>query len=81
MDRTTDIYVSLLNEGVTVWRPIPARKLGDGSYIIQGHDDDDPDVETWRFPAGANVICEKRRVDGGENLAAVKVKGQRRRTA
>jgi hypothetical protein len=50
-DRSDDlhiIYVELLDEGIKVWRPVPARKL-DSGYQLLPPDDYDPLCETWRF--------------------------------
>ncbi|MGH6899003.1 MAG: hypothetical protein ACREJ5_21065 [Geminicoccaceae bacterium] len=55
------IYVSLLDEGLDVWRPVEARRLANGAYLIV-EQDYDRDTETWQFEPGTVVTCrvEKR---------------------
>jgi hypothetical protein len=65
------IFVALLDEGVDVWRPVQARPLGDDLFRIVGVDADVSD-ESWQFPAGAIVRCERRQFsDGTTGLTAV----------
>ena len=78
---TDQIYVALLDEGLPVWRPVPARQLDESTFIIDRPKDYDPDVETWEFPPGSTVICEPRSTANGEILAAVQLKDKGRRTA
>jgi hypothetical protein len=60
------IYVELLDEGTSVWRPVEATEEGDGLYrIIKPNPI--PEGEHWQFPLGAVVRCkrtgsERRRV-------------------
>ena len=75
------IHVALLDEGVPVWRPVPARRLADGSYLLDKPKDYDPNLETWEFPPGATVICEPRVTRDGKILVAVRLKQKTRRTA
>jgi hypothetical protein len=55
------IYVPLLGEGIDVWRPVKARRLPDGAYLVL-EQDYDRDTETWQFEPGTVVKCrvEKR---------------------
>src|SRR5262245_33554283 len=48
------VFVSLLDEGTDVWRPVQARPLGGNLYRIIGVDADLAD-ETWQFSPGAIV--------------------------
>ncbi len=75
------IYVALLDEGVPVWRPVPARLVEDSTFMIERPTDYDADVETWEFPPGSTVICERRSTPEGVILAAVRLKERGRRTA
>jgi hypothetical protein len=75
------IYIALLDEGTDVWRPAPARRLDDGSYLVLKPDDYDPVGEHWQFAPGAIVICEQRNTSDGPILAAVRLKQDARRTA
>ena len=59
---TTLIYVALLDEGVDVWRPVPARDLGDGTFEVLGVV---PDGESWEFPPGTRVKCRESRFEDG----------------
>jgi hypothetical protein len=54
------IYVELLDEGVDVWAPVEAEPSPDGSFVLP---ESAPDDETWAFPPGARVICERRGAD------------------
>lgn len=66
---TAIIHVRLLNEGVEVWRPVKARRLGQATYQIA--DDTPPEGETWAFQPGDIVVVEPRSGDGDEALIAV----------
>ena len=44
------VHVQLLDEGVDVWRPVPATQLGAGRYRIEATHDYDPEIETWELP-------------------------------
>ncbi len=79
-DNNTDnptIHVKLLDEGTDVWRPVGAIPLGSGHYRIIS-ENSSPQDERWEFTAGDIVVCEKRRLSGGECLVAVKKATQRR---
>ena len=51
------IYVYLLDEGVDVWRPVLAEKIGESTYRIieQNYDQS---IEIWEFGPGDIVYCE-----------------------
>lgn len=55
------IYVRLLNEGVDVWRPVRARRLGEATYEIAA--DPVPADEEWSFQPGDIVVGEPRRLN------------------
>jgi hypothetical protein len=61
------IYVQLLGEDVDVWRPVTAAHEADGTYRLP---DEQPDTETWAFPPGSRVRCERRTIDGASELVA-----------
>jgi hypothetical protein len=67
-----EIYIALLDEGVNVWRPAPAWKVEDSTYIILRPDEYDPEDEHWEYPPGSTVVCEPRTTDQGTILAAVR---------
>jgi hypothetical protein len=66
------VYVRLLDEGVNVWRPVPAYRIDQRTYALLRSDDYDPDDETWEFPPGSVVECENRRLSDGDVVAAVR---------
>jgi hypothetical protein len=68
-DRRT-IYVELLDEGVTVYRPVEATPESDGSFRLP---DSAPADERWRFAPGSRVVCELQDIGGAEpSLVAVR---------
>jgi len=67
-----EIYVALLDEGVDVWRPAPAYRVDDATFVLLRPDDYDPEDETWEFPPGAMVECEHKNIRDGQILAAVR---------
>lgn len=53
----TTIYVQLLNEGTTVYRPTQGEEVAEGLYRILPTEGYDPDDETWEFIPGTIVRC------------------------
>ena len=72
-ERIVRIYVPLRDEGTDVVRPAEAVELGSGVYKILRPVDYDPEDETWEFPPGSLVRCERRRNDSGDYLCAIEV--------
>ena len=68
---TIDVYMALLDEGVSVWRPAPAASLGNGLHVLLRPEGYDPDDEVWEYPPGSIVRCERRRIKDGDIFAAV----------
>jgi hypothetical protein len=68
----SQIFVSLMDEGVDVWRPVQAEQLHDNVYRI-AEQPYDRDLETWQFEPGYEVICEVIDASEGPILAAVRV--------
>ncbi len=66
------IYVRLLDEGVDVFRPVPAERIGEFVYKLNGYDFHDPDDEIWEFLPGTTVVIEERILSGERSLVAVK---------
>jgi hypothetical protein len=64
------IYVSLLDEGTDVWRPVEAEHVSDNRYRIVSTNSD-PDDEHWEFQTGEVVRCELRDLSGEKCLVAV----------
>jgi hypothetical protein len=67
---TPEIYVSLLNEGVDVWRPVRAEYVQGSVYRIVDQPYD-RETETWQFEPGDEVVCELIDASEGRLLAAV----------
>jgi hypothetical protein len=65
---TVTVYVELLDEGVDVWRPVEAERESDGVVRLPGNA---PDGETWAYPPGSRVRCERRDI----GLVAVALAG------
>lgn len=71
MNDVTKIYVRLLEEGTTVYRPAAARRVSKNEYEIILDSQYSADDEIWEFPPGSLVVCELRTLDGDEVLVAV----------
>jgi hypothetical protein len=59
------IYVALLDEGTSVWRPVTATELTVGVFRISASEHQPAD-ERWQFGPGESVRCEERRLPSGE---------------
>lgn len=69
---TTEIFVSLLGEGVDVWRPIQAEQVKGNIYRIVDQPYD-RQVESWQFEPGDTVVCDLIDSSEGTILAAVRL--------
>ena len=69
MSDEVQIFVSLLDERVEVWRPVEAERLQDDVYRIADQPYD-REVETWQFGPGEEVVCELIDASEGQILAA-----------
>jgi hypothetical protein len=65
------IYVRLLDEGTTVYRPASAFAEGQGAFRLVATEGYDSEDEHWEFPPGAIVRGELRVLNGSEVLVAV----------
>ena len=64
----TDIYVTLVGEGLNLMRTVKAEHVGRDFYkIIEPM----PEGETWEFGPGQVVRCKKRNLSTGKALVAV----------
>jgi len=61
------IYVALCDEGVDVWRPVIAQRVGD-FFRISG---EIPNDEWWEFQPGQLVRCQTHQFENGVGLVAV----------
>jgi hypothetical protein len=64
MAETQTIYVELLDEGTTGWRPVEAARVDGDAYKIVG---DTPSDETWPFSTGGTVKCRLRKFQSGDS--------------
>jgi hypothetical protein len=64
MGNLKTIYVSLVGEGVDVWRPTAAEEVEPGVYRILGPQSD-PN-ERWQFAVGSLVRCMEKVFSGGQ---------------
>lgn len=78
-DAEVIVHVELLDEGVFVMRPAPARRLSENAYRILPTNDYDLDAETWRFPPGSDVECVRERRSGETLLVAKRPAAVRRK--
>jgi hypothetical protein len=65
------VYVRLIGEGTDVSRPTEALCLGKGLFRILPTPNYDPEDETWEFPPGSVVRCEKHKGANGEYELAI----------
>ena len=62
---TTTVYVELLGEGITVWRPVEAEVLPGDRYRLRAGPDYDAAVETWAYGPGTVVRCRQQDLGSG----------------
>jgi hypothetical protein len=67
------VFVRLPDEGVDVWRPVPATASGNRQYRLIAADEYDPMSEAWEFPPGAIVEGETRQLSDGPAMVAVRL--------
>jgi hypothetical protein len=70
MEKT--IYIKLLEEGTKVYKPVPAIKIENNIYKVQGFQLYDPEDEVWEFLPGSYVIVEEQSLNGDSVLVATK---------
>jgi hypothetical protein len=68
MGEMTIIYVPLLDEGTSVWRPVSAERLSKDTFRIAGPM---PDDEQWAFtPDSIVTVAHRHFADGNSGLVA-----------
>jgi hypothetical protein len=68
------IYVRLLDEGVEVARRTYGELIRDDIFRVLPAENYNPDDETWEFPPGTVVRCERKTGPNGEEaLLAVEI--------
>lgn len=65
------VYVKLLDDGVSAYRPVPASQVEGDIYSIGGQDIYDEDDENWEFQPGMQVRVESKLLEGELVLIAV----------
>lgn len=65
-----EVYVRLLGEGTTVYRPTTGVPVGTTAVKLLAPNDFDPAEEEWEFAPGSVVRIERRVLSGGEVLVA-----------
>ena len=66
---SAQVFVRLLDEGTTVYRPVSATPLADGVYRLDGTPAPD---EAWEFAPGTTVRCKSHQfADGTKGLLVV----------
>ena len=68
------IYIKLLGEGTLVYRPVPATKIDEITYKIEGDEIHDPDDEEWEFLPKSIVHVEEKELEGNIVLVAINQK-------
>ncbi len=66
------IYIEVLEEGTKVFRPVPASKIKDNIYKVEGNDIYETHNETWAFIPGTSVVVEEQTLNGERVLMAIK---------
>jgi hypothetical protein len=65
MSEKETIYISLLNEGTTVWCPVKAIRKSKNIFMIP-EETEKPDDEDWEFSPGTLVKCQEKVFSSGE---------------
>ena len=65
------IYIQLLDEGTTTFRPTQGFPLGGNIFRVLPTPDYNPENETWEFIPGSLVRCVRKQSDNGAILLAV----------
>jgi len=67
---TSTIYISLLDEGTTVFRPTQGVPVREGVYEVLPTSDYNPEDEHWEFTPGSVVHCLIEEHEGDMILVA-----------
>jgi hypothetical protein len=67
-----EIFVQLMDEGIRVYRPVPAIQIESNVYLICGEDIFDPEIEEWEFKPKTMVLVEEQERKDKKILIAVK---------
>ena len=69
--KPVEVYVQLLGEGTTVFRPTKALRIRADVVQLLATDDYDPEDEDWEFKPGSIVRIEKHKLSDGKYYVAV----------
>lgn len=65
------IYMPLLNEGTSVWKPVTAERVSPATFRVLGPK---PDDEEWEFAPGSVVVVAPHLfADGQSGIVAVAI--------
>ena len=71
METIEQVFVALLHEGTDVWRQVPATRIENNIFRLEGPV---PSDEEWEFLPGQIVECEPKIFSGGSSgLVAARV--------
>ena len=68
-----EIFISLLDEGIDVWRPTQAKLVGPQEFLVLPTPNYNPETEHWEFPPGSVVECVLEHRDDGDIMVARKL--------
>ena len=71
-----EIFIPLLDEGTSVYRPTQGVFLKSGETLVLPTDNYDPNIETWQFVPGSIVRCSHETHEGKTILVARELCGQ-----
>jgi len=69
---TKIIYIRLLDEGTSVFRPVDAVMVSPDVFQILKSNDYDVEDEKWEFIPGTTVQCQEEVRDGESVLVAIR---------
>ena len=55
-----NIYIQILGEGTIVYRSVPASRIKNNIYKLEGEEIYDPEDEEWEFKPGTIVKTERK---------------------
>ncbi|MBS1562184.1 MAG: hypothetical protein JSS89_11305 [Bacteroidetes bacterium] len=67
------IHIPIMEEGAAVLKPVPALRLRDQLFVVQGAElHRVRSVEVWEYPPGTLVFVEEQELSGGKRMVAVR---------
>lgn len=68
--KTMRIYIPLLDEGTSVIRPTEGKQIKENIFLVLPTENYDPSFESWMFPPGSTVECQREVWENEEVLVA-----------